>query len=479
MNDNVPFKSIFAEIPSVHEVLNFQEIIQLTSNYGQPIVTDAIRESQNEVRELLKINGEQSLEELSKNAFIERIKNKLMHLVEGTLCPVINLTGTVLHTNLGRALLPKEAIKVISEVAGLSSNLEYDLNKGIRRDREKHIEEKLCYLTGAEAATIVNNNAAAVLLTLNTFSRRKEVLVSRGELIEIGGSFKLPDIMMSAGCKLKEVGTTNRTHLFDYEQAFSSRTGMIFKAHSSNFKIEGYTAVVKEQDLANFSKKVDIPFIVDLGSGSLISLTDFGLAHEPTPAETIARGVDLVTFSGDKLLGGPQCGIIVGSRELINKIKKNPMKRALRCDKMTIAAFSVILSIYLKPKKALNDIPTLRLLKREENDIKKMAQRLYPKIAYKLAKIATVEMIPCKSQVGSGALPVDLLPSYGLAIRSKLSKRQNGIFLKNFCNSLRSLPIPVIGRVHEGALILDLRCLEDEEILIKQLQFLKIDEFKG
>jgi L-seryl-tRNA(Ser) seleniumtransferase len=474
MSKAQPIRPIQAAVPSVNGLLELPAVVDLIADYGRPLVTDAVRMALAELRDLLAKQGEAALAETNEESVIARVKGRLSDLAEASLRPVFNLTGTVLHTNLGRASLPEEAIQAVVAVAGGASNLEYDLDSGRRGDRDSHLESQICRLTGAEAATVVNNNAAAVLLVLNSLAARKEVLISRGELIEIGGSFRIPDVMTRAGCKLREVGTTNRTHLSDFAEALGPRTGLVLKVHTSNFSIEGFNAAADEKDLAALAKEAAIPFVVDLGSGSLIDLEQFGLPHEPTPGETLDRGVDLVTFSGDKLLGGPQCGIIAGRADLLAKIRKNPMKRALRVDKMTIAALSVMLGLYANPVRAVQKIPALRLLARPENEIRALAERLQPLVAGRIKSAAMVEIMACKSQVGSGALPVDALASVGLAIRPKTDKRGSGAALKRMAEAFRNLPLPVIGRIHEGRFVLDLRVLEDEDAFVEQLQFLDI-----
>lgn len=474
MNKTQPGRSIQAAVPSVHSLLELPPVRDLISEYGKPLVLDVVRMALAELRDLLASKGEAALVEINEASVVERVKGRLTDITKASLRPVFNLTGTVLHTNLGRAPLPDEAIQAVAAVASGASNLEYDLEAGRRGDRDSHLESQICRQTGAEAATVVNNNAAAVLLVLNSLALRKEVLVSRGELIEIGGSFRIPDIMARAGCKLHEVGTTNRTHLRDFDEALGPRSALILKAHTSNFSIEGFSAAADENDLAELAKQANIPFVVDLGSGSLIDLEQFGLPHEPTPRETLDRGVDLVTFSGDKLLGGPQCGIIAGREDLVAKIRKNPMKRALRVDKMTIAALSVMLGLYADPARAVQKIPALRLLARSESEIRTLAERLQPLVTARMEAGTTVETVACKSQVGSGALPVDALPSAGLAIRPKNTKRGSGAALKRLAAAFRGLPQPVIGRIHDGRFILDLRVLEDEAGFARQLEFIDV-----
>jgi L-seryl-tRNA(Ser) seleniumtransferase len=465
---------IQSTLPSVHYILELPIVADLIAEFGKPLVTHAIRVAIDQIRDSLPTAGVLAWVQTKEANVILRIKGQLAELTDMSLRPVINLSGTVLHTNLGRAPLPEEAIQAVTVMASGASNLEFDLSSGSRGDRDNHLENQICRLTGAEAATVVNNNAAAVLLTLNTLALRKEVLVSRGELVEIGGSFRIPDIMARANCKLREVGTTNKTHLYDFEEGLSPRTAMILKIHTSNFKIMGYTGAANESKLVDLAKKAQIPFVVDLGSGSLISVSQFGLPHEPTVKETLSQGADLVTFSGDKLLGGPQCGIIAGRKDLIERIKKNPMKRALRVDKMTIAALSAVLRIYENPAKAVQTIPALRMLARPEIEIWAMAERLLPLVAFKLEINANVKIVACKSQVGSGALPVDTLPSAGLAISPKSRKRGEGSSLKLLATAFRNLPLPVIGRIHDNTLIFDLRCLENETPFIQQLQLITV-----
>ncbi|MGH6622225.1 MAG: L-seryl-tRNA(Sec) selenium transferase, partial [Alphaproteobacteria bacterium] len=352
--------------------------------------------------------------------------------------------------------------------------LEFDLDKGARGDRDSHIDALLCKLTGAEAATVVNNNDAAVFLIFNTLALRKEVPVSRGELIEIGGAFRMPDIMARAGCKLHEVGTTNRTHLKDFEGAIGPRTAMLMTVHTSNYEVQGFTARVPEQDLAALAHRHDLPYVVDLGSGTLVDLRAYGLPHEETPAEAIAAGADLVSFSGDKLLGGPQAGIIVGRRDLIAKLRRNPLKRALRLDKMTIAALSAVLGLYLDKDRLAERLPTLRMLSRPLAEIEAAAGRVLSEAARQLAGFATVGAEECRSQIGSGALPVDLLPSIALRIEPKVDGRGRGKALNRLAAAFRALPIPVIGRIQNDAFLLDLRCLEDEAVFLRQLRQLDL-----
>ena len=452
-------QSFQSQVPSVDKLLRQDAVVGLIEIYGRQTTTNAVRALISQTRLELKANGRKALETLLEKNLSSFLKNWLEHHSTPSLKLVYNLTGTVLHTNLGRAPLPREAIEAMANVARGASNIEFDLSRGKRGDRDDHIEKLICELTGAEAATVVNNNAAAVLLVLNTLSNRKEVPVSRGELIEIGGSFRVPDIMKRAGAKLVEVGTTNRTHLNDYQDAIGSKTGALMKVHASNYTIQGFTNEVTGKELASLAKIHDLPLIEDLGSGTFVDLTKYGLPHEPTVRETLFNGVDIVTSSGDKLLGGPQVGLITGRNDLIAAIKKNPMKRALRVDKLTIAALWAVLQLYRDPDRLAERVPTIRLLTKPENEIRTTATSLVGPISKALGQSFTVSTIPCKSQIGSGSLPVERLNSAALSI--KPDGGQKGTALKKLSQTFRGLPIPVIGRIQDDALILDLRCLDD------------------
>lgn len=386
-----------------------------------------------------------------------------------SLQAVLNLSGTVLHTNLGRACLPESAVAALCSAARNPSNLELDLSDGKRGRREVHVESLICELTGAEAATVVNNNAAAVLLALNTLAMGRQVPVSRGELVEIGGSFRIPEVMQRAGCTLVEIGSTNRTHLRDYEQAITGETALLMKVHASNYRLEGFTSEVPEQELASLARKTGIPFVIDLGSGSLVDFASLGLPQEPTAAAAIANGADLITFSGDKLLGGPQAGLIAGRRELIAQLDANPLKRALRLDKLALAAMEEVLKLYRNPSAALDQLPTLRQLTRPQADIAAQAERLAPLLSEAVAPDYRVSIAASASQIGSGALPVECLPSACLCVSPQAGSDSA---LRHLAAVLRRLPLPIIGRLQNGTLWLDLRCLEDEQRFTEQLEAL-------
>ena len=442
--------------PPLDKLLESPALRELIEVHGRTSVTAAAREALDAWRS----NPSPAFD---ASAFEQHCRTQLAERAAPRLRPVFNLTGTVLHTNLGRALMPQEAIDAVTALMRDPGNLEYDLARGARGDRDDHIEGLLREFTGAEAATAVNNNAAAVMLVLAALAEKKEVLVSRGELVEIGGAFRIPDIMRRANARLVEVGTTNRTHLRDFEDAITPRTALVMKVHASNYSIQGFTASAPIAELGALCRQRGLAFVEDLGSGSLIDMTRWGLPAEPTPRLSISAGANIVTFSGDKLLGGPQAGLIVGDQALIAKIKRHPLKRALRLDKMTIAALEAVLKLYRDPDRLADRLPTLRLLTRTQADIRAMAERLAPAIAAALGSRATLQVLACKSQIGSGSLPVDRLDSACIAIGPAVGAKRGGSFPDRLAAALRALPTPIIGRVENGQLRLDLRCLESEQ----------------
>lgn len=371
---------------------------------------------------------------------------------------VINATGVVIHTNLGRSLLSEPVMASLLAVGGHYANLEFDLNTGKRGSRYSLVEELLCELTGAEAALVVNNNAAAVLLVLDTLARGREVIVSRGQLVEIGGSFRIPEVMARSGATLIEVGATNRTHLHDYQRAITPETALLLKVHTSNYRMIGFTSEVSLSELATLGARHQLPVMEDLGSGCLVDLSRFGLAHEPTVGEAIKAGADVVTFSGDKLLGGPQAGLILGKRELIEQVKKNPLNRALRIDKFTLAGLEAVLRLYFDEEQAIANIPTLAMLALPMAAIDRRVRRLLRLLGKDLAPLCRLERKAIESRVGGGALPEQSLPSRAVVLAPL------GCSVNELEKRLRKLPLPVIGRIEENRLLLDLRTVSDREI---------------
>ena len=448
-----------AAIPSLDRLLNQPAFEPLIAHHGRSHVTSALRAHLDELRgEALA--GSLNPASLGDEPVAAAVEARLAAATQPRLRAVFNLTGTVLHTNLGRAVLPQEALVAVMQALGTPVNLEYDLESGRRGERDSVVEQLLCELTGAEAATVVNNNAAAVLLILSALAARREVIVSRGELIEIGGSFRIPDIMRQAGTRLVEVGTTNRTHTADYEGAIGPRTALLMKVHTSNYVINGFTHSVAIDELAMLGKSHSVPVVADLGSGSLVDLSRWGLSKEPTVRETLAAGADLAAFSGDKLLGGPQAGIIVGRKDLVAKLKKHPLKRALRVGKLTLAALEPVLALYQAPEFLAERLTTLRLLTRPAAALQALALRMQPLVQHALGAHYDVAVAAMHSQIGSGALPVDQIPSYGLAIRVAPAPGKRPTSLDRLETRLRALPRPVIGRIADKTVWLDLRCLE-------------------
>lgn len=439
------------DLPAIDRLLALAD--GLIDRFGRTAVTNALRDT------LAAIRATRPDPLPDADALLIQASAVLEAAAQSGLRPVLNLTGTILHTNLGRALLPEQAITAATDAMRSPAALEFDLETGGRGQRDDHLRGLLCELTGAEDATVVNNNAAAVLIALGTLGAGKEAIVSRGELIEIGGAFRMPDIMRQAGVRLHEVGTTNRTHPRDYAEAINDDTALLMKVHPSNYRIEGFTTEVSGTEVARIAHAAGLPMLNDLGSGSLVDLTRYGLRAEPTVAEAVAEGADLVTFSGDKLLGGPQAGFIVGRRDLIAAINKNPLKRALRLDKIRLAAAEAVLRLYRDPDRLAQRLPTLWMLSRPQHEIQAQAARLAPQVAALLD--CQVNVITCGSQTGSGSYPTDTIPSAGLAL---------GPDPQVLADRLRRLKTPIIGHIHDGALILDLRALRQDAQLLDALR---------
>jgi L-seryl-tRNA(Ser) seleniumtransferase len=455
-------------LPSVDVVLRTADAAAALDAYGRPATVTAVRAVIEEARRALA-SGEGAPPDASRIAAAAAARLSLQQ--QPRVRSVFNLSGTVLHTNLGRAVLADAAVEAAITAMRHAVALEFNLADGKRGERDALVRDLLCELTGAEDATVVNNNAAAVLLVLNSLANGREAIVSRGELIEIGGAFRMPDIMRRAGTRMVEVGTTNRTHAKDYRDALGPKSGVVLKVHTSNYRIEGFTKEVLARDLAAITREHGVPLVNDLGSGTLIDLERFGLEHEPTVAQAVADGADLVTFSGDKLLGGPQAGLIVGRKELVSKLNRNPMKRALRVDKIRLAALEATLRLYRDPDRLAGRLPTMGLLARPKADIEAAAARMLEHVRHAVGESFFVEAVACVSQIGSGALPTATLASAGIAIRPVKGR---GGSIAILADALRRLPVPIIGRMESGSLVLDLRCLTDEAAFVKDLGSLRV-----
>ena len=449
------------KIPSVDEILSRPEIVDLLNIYPRRVVVEAIRKGLGRLRQELLRQGE--LPHLGESLFsfeslYPLFQKEIALQTQPRLRRVINATGVVIHTNLGRSPLHPSAIEHLIDVSKHYSNLEYDIELGERGNRYTHVEEILCRLSGAESALVVNNNAGAVLLVVNTLAEGKEVIVSRGELVEIGGAFRIPDVMKRSGALLREVGTTNRTHLSDYKKAIGKQTALLLKVHTSNFRVMGFTSEVTLQDLVQLGKQHKLPVVDDLGSGCLIDLTQYGLEKEPTVQEMIKTGVDAVTFSGDKLLGGPQAGIILGKKKRLDLLKNNPLNRALRIDKLTLAALESTLLLYIDEKKAMEEIPTLQMLNLDTRKLKRRGKRLLKRLFGLTENRMLFTLREAVSQVGGGALPLQELPTIVVAIKPL------DFSINNLEENLRKGEIPIISRISKEELILDMRTVIDEEI---------------
>ena len=452
--------NLFSMLPKVDEMLLDSKINEILERVPRKIVVDSIREE----IEILRVDIKE--EKLSKDEIKERvesmpeiIKKRIVEKNSFKLRRVINATGVIIHTNLGRSIINENVMNNIFNIATNYSNLEYDLDSGKRGSRYSHLEEIITAITGAESAMVVNNNAAAVMLVLSTLAKGKEVIVSRGELVEIGGSFRIPEVMEQSGAMLVDVGTTNKTHIWDYEKAINENTAVLLKVHTSNYRILGFTSTVPIEELSELKLKYNVPLVEDLGSGVLIDLSKFGLEYEPTVQDSVKKGVDVVTFSGDKLLGGPQAGIIIGKKEYIEKMKKNPLNRAFRIDKFTISALEGTLRLYLNEKTAIENIPTLKMLTEPLENLRIRAELLVDKLSKMTATVhISTEIVDEFSQVGGGSLPLEKIPTKCVTIAL------DHISITEFEKNLRKFRIPIITRVYKDKVYFDMRTIKDVEV---------------
>jgi L-seryl-tRNA(Ser) seleniumtransferase len=448
------------DLPSVDRLLSHPEVIFLLKKFNRDYVVQRLRQLLDALRQTIRQGGKIRAQDLSAESILAQLKSALSSHDEPRLLRVVNATGTILHTNLGRAVLADEAIEAAVRAGRHPVNLEFDLVTGKRGRREENVESLMLDLTKAEAASVVNNNAAAVLLALNTLAEGKEVVVSRGELIEIGGSFRIPDIMAKSGAILQEVGTTNRTHIEDYERAISEKTALLLKVHTSNYKIVGFAAEVDLSALVALGQKHRLPVMEDLGSGALVDLSTYGLPKEPVVANQIAFGADVITFSGDKILGGPQAGLIVGKKNWISLINQNPLKRAVRCGKLTLAALEATLRLYQQSVDLAERLPTLRAFTRSLAQIEEMGKSILPVLQENLGENYSLSLEDSVSQIGSGALPTEEISTKVIAIRH----RQMGA--EKIAHRFRMANPPILGRVREDRFLLDLRAIFSPEDLI-------------
>ncbi|WP_297130984.1 L-seryl-tRNA(Sec) selenium transferase [Terrisporobacter sp.] len=463
MDKNILYRSI----PKVDVLLEDKKIISLIEKYHRDVVVDVIREEIEKIREEIKTNNDFDFINKKINNLVENISKSVEKTYSYNIRKVINGTGTILHTNLGRSIISKKHANYLSDIVTSYSNLEYNLEDGKRGERYSHFEKLICKITGAESAMAVNNNAAAVMLVLSSMAKEKEVIVSRGELVEVGGKFRIPDVMESSNAHLVEIGTTNKTHLEDYENAINENTGALLKVHTSNFKILGFTESVSIKEICDLGKENNIPVIEDIGSGVLVDLSKYGLEYEPTVQDSIKAGVDIVSFSGDKLLGGPQAGIIVGKKKYIDKMKKNPLTRAFRIDKFTATILEMIFKEYLNEEDAIKNIPTLSLITRDLKEIEKNANTLYEKLDV-LKDVAIINIEDTLSQIGGGSLPMERLNSKCVSITPK------NMSTASLEEKLRLDENPVVGRISDNKLIIDMRTILDDEIDILSKKLINI-----
>ena len=452
MNKNLLYRSI----PKVDVLLENQAIQEMIERYSRDSVMEAIRAEMDDLRAFIGGCDEEDKAQEQIALLVSHIGDAVEKMHTPNMKKVINGTGTILHTNLGRAPISREHMRKAFDIVTGYSNLEYNLEEGRRGERYSHFEKLLCKITGAEAAMAVNNNASSVLLILSSLAKGGEVIVSRGELIEIGGKFRIPDVMTQSGATLVEVGTTNKTHVSDYEENITEETKALLKVHTSNYKIVGFTESVGIDELMPIAKEYDIPVIEDLGSGVLIDLSKYGLTYEPTVQESVAKGADVVCFSGDKLFGGPQAGIIVGKKKYIDMMKKNQLTRALRIDKFTAAALELVLQEYLSEEQAVQHIPVLRMITEPLDEVARRARSLARTIR-STDLPAKVDVVSCESQIGGGSLPMERIPSMAVAIRPKYES------VAALEDQMRHLTVPMIPRTVNDTIMLDVRTIETED----------------
>lgn len=467
MNKNV----LYRKIPKVDVLLEDEAVQEMIRHYSRETVMEAIRLETDKLRRFIGTCEDEIQAQSRIELLVSRIEMAVAEMHTPNMRMVVNGTGTILHTNLGRAPISPEHMNRIAAVASGYSNLEYNLEEGRRGERYSHFEKLLCKLTGAEAAMAVNNNAASVMLILSSLAKGGEVVVSRGELVEIGGKFRIPDVMEQSGATLVEVGTTNKTHYDDYRNAITEETKALLKVHTSNYRIVGFTETVGIDELIGLAAEHELPIIEDLGSGVLIDLQKYGLTHEPTVQESIAKGADVVCFSGDKLLGGPQAGIIIGKKKYIDQMKKNQLTRALRIDKFTATALELVLQEYLSEEKAIRNIPVLRMITESLEEIDKEARSL-ARMLKRAGLPADIQVVSCESQIGGGSLPLERIPSRAVAIHPKK------ISVPELEERMRHLPVPVIPRTVNDTILLDVRTIEHRffRIITDQLKELAVLE---
>lgn len=465
---------LYRSIPKVDVLLADEKVQTMIETYSRETVMEAIHLEMDRLRAYIAKCEDEEEAKRQIDTLTERIARTVTAMHTPNMRMVMNGTGTILHTNLGRAPISPEHMKRVAAIATGYSNLEYNLEAGKRGERYAHFEELLCKITGAEAAMAVNNNAASVMLILSSLAKGGEVIVSRGELVEIGGKFRIPDVMEQSGASLVEVGTTNKTHYDDYEDAITEETKALLKVHTSNYRIVGFTDTVGIDELIPLAREHDLPVVEDLGSGVLIDLEKYGLTHEPTVQESIAKGADVVCFSGDKLLGGPQAGIIIGKKKYIDRMKKNQLTRALRIDKFTAATLELVLQEYLSEEKAVQNIPVLRMITKTLDEVTKDAKKLCRIL--KAAKLsAKIEVLPCESQIGGGSLPLERIDSMAVAIHPEK------ISITELEERLRHMPVPLIPRTANDTVLIDVRTMDAQQfkLLAGQLEELQIFEKKS